>query len=70
MTLDVRSLAEWVKDLFGRGRLSGGGPLGAPSATFDEAPPSLDQETNRAVSGGGMVGGDDEPARHTARRSR
>jgi hypothetical protein len=46
-----------------------GGPLGRPSADLDEAPPSYDQEANRATSGGGMVsraGG--EPA-HKARRS-
>jgi len=44
MTLDVRSLGEWVKDVFGRGRLSAGGPLGAPSIELEEAKPGLDQE--------------------------
>jgi hypothetical protein len=70
MTLDVRSLREWVMDLLGRGRLSGGGPLGTPSHDLDEAPPGIDQEANRAVSGGGMVGPDDQPPRHKAERSR
>jgi hypothetical protein len=70
MSLDVRSLREWVADLFGRGRFSGGGPLGTPSLDLDEAPPGIDQENNRAVSGNGMVGPDDQAASHKARRSR
>lgn len=46
-----------------------GGATGTPSHDLDEAPPSLAQETNWVVSGGGLVGsGDTEPRR--ARRSR
>lgn len=46
-----------------------GGATGTPSHDLDEAPPSLAQETNWVVSGGGLVGSDDtEPRR--ARRSR
>jgi hypothetical protein len=60
MTLDVRSLGEWVKDVFGRGRLSGGGPLGVPSLDLEEAAPGIDEESNGAVPGGGMA--DEEPA--------
>lgn len=37
-----------------------GGALGTPSPLPDEAPPALDQETNWVVSGGGVVGSDDE----------
>jgi hypothetical protein len=70
VSLDVRSLREWVADVLGRGRLSGGGPLGTPSIDLDEAPPGFDQEANRAVSGGGMVGPDDEAASRKTRRSR
>lgn len=32
MRLDVRSLWDWVRDVVGRGRLSGGGALGTPWA--------------------------------------
>jgi hypothetical protein len=70
MILDVRSLVDWMKDVVGRGRVSGGGPLGTPSHDLDEAPPGLDQESNRGVSGGGMVGPDDLPEQHKAERSR
>jgi hypothetical protein len=37
-----------------------GGALGTPSLTLDESPPSRDQESNAVVSGGGLVGPDDE----------
>lgn len=48
MVLDVRSLGEWMKAIFGHGRLSGGGPLGRPSIVLDEA--ALEQETADAGS--------------------
>jgi hypothetical protein len=35
-----------------------GGALGTPSLTLDEATPSLDQEKNAVVSGGGVIGSD------------
>jgi hypothetical protein len=44
--------------------------LGIPSIDLDEAPPGIDQDANRAVSGGGMVGPDDQAASSKARRSR
>ena len=44
MTLDVRSLGEWLKDIFGRGRLSGGGALGAPSIALEDAHAGPEQE--------------------------
>ena len=48
-----------------------GGALGTPGPLPDETPPSADQESNEAVSGGGMVSPDDEDeARRTAKRSR
>jgi hypothetical protein len=53
VTLDVRSLGEWVKDIFGRGRLSGGGPLGVPSLELEDAAPGIDEESDGVVSGGG-----------------
>jgi hypothetical protein len=31
MAIDVRSLGEWLRAAFGRGRLSGGGPVGTAS---------------------------------------
>ena len=43
-----------------------GGALGTPSWTLDEAPPSADQEANAVVSGGGLVGPDDEEGPHRA----
>lgn len=46
-----------------------GGALGTPGPLPDEAPPSADQEANEAVSGGGMVGPDDEEPHDAARRS-
>jgi hypothetical protein len=69
MSLDVRSLWDWCREVVGRGP-STAMPLGTPSTDFDEAPPSIDQEANRAVSGGGMVGPDDQAPSHKARRSR
>lgn len=50
-------------------RTHGGGATGTPSHDADEAPPSLDQEANWTVSGGGVVSdrGDDS---EKARRSR
>jgi hypothetical protein len=48
-----------------------GGPLGTPGPLPDEAPPSSDQEANEVVSGGGVIGpDDDEGARDAAERSR
>lgn len=41
----------------GRRRRSGrGASLGTPSSLLNEAPPSVDQEANWVVSGGGLVG--------------
>lgn len=37
-----------------------GGALGTPSLTLDESPPSRDQESNAVVSGGGLVGADED----------
>lgn len=37
-----------------------GGALGTPGHLPDEAPPSTDQEANAVVSGGGLVGPDDD----------
>jgi hypothetical protein len=34
-----------------------GGATGTPSHDADEVPPSLDQDVNRVVSGGGVVDG-------------
>jgi hypothetical protein len=36
-----------------------GGSLGTPTSTGNTQPPSADQDANVAVSGGGMVDGDD-----------
>lgn len=45
-----------------------GGALGTPSWLPDEAPPSADQDANRVVSGGGLIGPeDDEQPREDAR---
>lgn len=46
----------------------GGGTLGTPSRLPDEAPPSADQEGNRVVSGGGLVGPDDDRGPEDAAR--
>lgn len=44
--------------------------MGAPSLDADEAPPSADQEANSVVSGGGVIGpDDDEGASEKARKS-
>jgi hypothetical protein len=69
MVLDLRSLWAWCREVVGRGG-STAGPLGIPSIDLDEAPPGIDQDANRAVSGGGMVGPDDQAASSKARRSR
>jgi hypothetical protein len=69
MALDVRSLREWVQDIFGRGRLSGGGALGAPSLELEEAAPGPAQETDRADSGDRLES-NDPPGKHRADRSR
>jgi hypothetical protein len=37
-----------------------GGALGTPGPLPDEAPPSADQEDNDVVSGGGLVGPEDD----------
>ncbi len=43
------------------GRTSGrGGAMGTPGRLPAIAPPSLDQESNWVVSGGGLVGSDDK----------
>jgi len=71
--LGMRTL--WRKFLALRTRSLGagsgrGGALGTPSVTLDEAPPSLDQDANAVVSGGGVVGPDDERGpRRAARQS-
>ena len=45
-----------------------GGALGTPGQLPDEPPPSADQEANDVVSGGGLVGPeDDEGPRDSAR---
>lgn len=47
-----------------------GGTLGTPSGLIDESPSSADQEGNWVVSGGGLVGPDDDrPPQDAARRS-
>jgi hypothetical protein len=46
-----------------------GGATGTPSHDPEEAPHSLDQETNWVVSGGGVTSDAEEPSRK-ARRSR
>lgn len=46
-----------------------GGALGTPTLTLDEAPPSLDQEANGVVSGGGLVGPDDDAGPREAAKS-
>jgi hypothetical protein len=45
-----------------------GGGLGTPSRDLAEAPPSLEQESNWVVSGGGLAGPDDEPPSDAAER--
>lgn len=45
-----------------------GGATGTPDSSLDEAPPSGDQEANAVVSGGGVVGSeDDEGPKDTAK---
>jgi hypothetical protein len=39
-----------------------GGALGTPGPLPDEAPPSAGQEANEVVSGGGVVGPEDDEA--------
>ena len=46
-----------------------GGPLGTPSWLTEEASPSLDQEANAVVSGGGLVGPEDDQAPRDVARS-
>ncbi len=46
-----------------------GGAMGTPGRGLAEAPPSLDQELNWVVSGGGAVGPTGDPSR-TSIRSR
>jgi hypothetical protein len=46
-----------------------GGALGTPSGLPEEAPPSSDQEANAVVSGGGVVGPDDDGPREAAKSS-
>lgn len=82
MRIWASSVRRWMADLVaGHGRagladselpLTGrGGATGTPSHDLDEAPPSLDQEANQVVSGGGVVGDNDrEGPSHKAKRSR
>ena len=42
------------------GGSGGGGPTGTPSSDLDEAPPGTDQEANSVVSGGGLIGSEDD----------
>jgi hypothetical protein len=69
MGFSPRSLVAWVKvAIAGGDPLGRGGAMGTPSLRADEAPPSADQDTNRTVSGGGIVGPDDSPPeQHTPR---
>jgi hypothetical protein len=46
-----------------------GGALGTPSKDPDEASPSADQDANEVVSGGGVVGPDDDEPREYADES-
>jgi len=46
-----------------------GGALGTPSRLPEEAPPSSDQEANAVVSGGGLVGPDEDGPREAATSS-
>lgn len=46
-----------------------GGALGTPSRLPDEAPPSVDQEKNAVVSGGGLVGAEDDEEPSEAAKS-
>lgn len=43
-----------------------GGALGTPSFSLDESSPSIDQEANAVVSGGGLTGPDDVSGPHGA----
>ena len=47
-------------DESGAGGSGRGGAMGTPSKDADLAPPGTDQESNAVVSGGGLVGPDDE----------
>ena len=66
-TILRRTVGRLVPPGGGSGR---GGTLGTPSQLLDESPPGADQEGNWVVSGGGLVGPDDDdsPA-DAARRS-
>lgn len=46
-----------------------GGALGTPSRLPEEAPPSSDQEANAVVSGGGVVGPDEDGPHQAAKSS-
>ena len=46
-----------------------GGALGTPSRLTEEAPPSSDQEANAVVSGGGLVGPDENGPHEAAKSS-
>ena len=70
MTLDVRSLREWVSDLFNRGRLSGGGPLGAPTLDLAESAPNLAAPLDHDVAGGDAMGAGDGSPTGPGRRGR
>ena len=64
MTLDVRSLRDWVADILGRGRLSGGGPLGAPRPDLDPTSPP-DPDTSPTAPADDTISRD-PPGRHKA----
>lgn len=68
MTLDVRSLWDWCWDLVGRGRLSGGGPLGEPSADLEDVSPDVDSGAGNGVPGEGMVAPDEQAAWYRSAR--
>lgn len=71
MGFSPRSLLAWFKvAIAGGDPLGRGGATGTPSFDVDVAPPSADQDTNRAVSGGGIVGPDDSPPEHHTRPTR
>jgi hypothetical protein len=70
MTLDVRSLREWLSDLFNRGRLSGGGPLGAPTLDLAETAPDLGSHLDHEVAGGDAMGAGGESLAAPRRRGR
>jgi hypothetical protein len=55
-----------TSDGTGSGR---GGAMGTPDLSPDEASPEVDQEGNAVVSGGGLVGPDDDAGPKTAAKN-